>query len=168
MFVVSRRVASRVLEAEPTVKHSTTARVLLVSVLAKVPSHANGGMLHLCVKFLLCMVVRFSYDFQPFDPRLVARRAVKEKVDLPPHMEPYIKDVVRGQLCAFMIGYAPFVLETRVAVESIVHFMPGMRIAIAAHFEDVPLFERCDMGFVEPCGEVETNGDWRRRREGET
>ncbi|CAM9733800.1 unnamed protein product, partial [Laminaria digitata] len=75
-------------------------------------------------------------------PRSVARRDIEEDVDLSPHMEPYVKDVVRGQLCAFMIGFAPFVLETQVAVESIVHFMPGMRIAIAAHYEDVPLFER--------------------------
>ena len=57
-------------------------------------------------------------------------------------MEPYVNDITRGQLCAFMIGFAPFVRETQVSAESVAQFMPGMRIAIAAHAEDVSLFER--------------------------
>lgn len=66
----------------------------------------------------------------------------KERVELPPHKEPYVNGITRGQLCAFMVGIAPFVLEAQVAAESVAHFMPGMRIAIAAHAEDVSLFER--------------------------
>ena len=57
-------------------------------------------------------------------------------------MVPYVDGIMQGQLCAFMIGFAPFVLETKVAAESVAYFMPGMRIAIAAHAEDVSLFER--------------------------
>lgn len=61
---------------------------------------------------------------------------------LTPDMQPYVNDIRRGQLCMFLIGYAPFVSETRVIVESIVHFMPGTRIAIAAHANDFPVYNR--------------------------
>lgn len=69
-------------------------------------------------------------------------RSSEEKEHVPPHMEPYVNDITRGQLCAFTVGFAPFVLEAQVAAESVAYFMPGMRIAIAAHTDDVSLFER--------------------------
>ena len=81
--------------------------------------------------------------------------------DLPPHMQPYVNGIVQGELCTFIIGFAPFVLETQVAVESVAHFMPGMRIAIAAHYEDVPLFERCGRRAL-----LAGNGDWEEGKGG--
>eukprot|EP00903_Cladosiphon_okamuranus_P008170 g7869.t1 len=66
--------------------------------------------------------------------------ALDSSVDPPD--EPYVKGIKRGQICAFMSGFSFFVMETKVAVESILHFMPGMRIAIATHAEEVSLFQR--------------------------
>lgn len=63
-------------------------------------------------------------------------------------MEPFEKDMTRGQLCAFLVGYPAFLPETQVVVKSILHFMPGMRIAIATSSADVSVFERCCRGRV--------------------
>ncbi|CAM9729877.1 unnamed protein product [Scytosiphon promiscuus] len=44
---------------------------------------------------------------------------------------PYGKDLVRGDLCAFMTGYFIFLAETEASVRSLAHFMPGMRVRVA-------------------------------------
>lgn len=59
-----------------------------------------------------------------------------------PANEPYLKDITRGQICAFMTGFSSFLKETEVTVKSIVHFMPGMRVAIATQDHDISVFER--------------------------
>lgn len=72
------------------------------------------------------------------DPR--PRSASDSSVD-PPN-EAYVKGIKRGQICAFMSGFSFFIMETKVAVESILHFMPGMRVAIATQAEEVSVFQR--------------------------
>lgn len=59
-----------------------------------------------------------------------------------PANEPYAKGVTRGQICAFMTGFSSFLRETQVTVKSVMHFMPGMRMAIATQAEDVSVFQR--------------------------
>lgn len=59
-----------------------------------------------------------------------------------PADEPYVNNISRGQICAFMTGFSSFLKETEVAVRSILHFMPGMRVAIATHAGDFSLFDR--------------------------
>lgn len=54
----------------------------------------------------------------------------------------YSGNVTRGELCAFMIGYFEFLPETTVAVSSVVHFMPGMRVGIATNPRDFHVFNR--------------------------
>lgn len=51
-------------------------------------------------------------------------------------------NITRGQMCAFMVGYFEFFPETKVAVSSVVHFMPGMRIGIATNPKDFHVFNR--------------------------
>eukprot|EP00752_Nemacystus_decipiens_P004759 g4334.t1 len=59
-----------------------------------------------------------------------------------PADEPFVEGIKRGQICAFMTGFSFFIMETKVAVESVLHFMPGMRVAIATQAEEVSVFER--------------------------
>lgn len=57
---------------------------------------------------------------------------------------PFTKDLVRGNLCAFIAARADEVEQWEVTVMSIVQFVPGMRVAVAAEGEDgVAAFERC-------------------------
>lgn len=73
------------------------------------------------------------------------RRASLTDDDKPvdPADEPFVEGIKRGQICAFMTGFSFFIMETKVAVDSILHFMPGMRVAIATQAEEVSVFERC-------------------------
>lgn len=57
-------------------------------------------------------------------------------------MIPFTKDMVRGELCAFMYGYYAFLSELTVIVEGMLHFMPGMRIAIATNPSHFSVFNR--------------------------
>lgn len=59
-----------------------------------------------------------------------------------PDMEPFTKDLVRGNLCAFVSGYHVFLPETLVAVRSVHHFMPGMRMTVATHPGEFSVFNR--------------------------
>lgn len=45
---------------------------------------------------------------------------------------PYVNDLVRGNLCAFIAGSLDEVDEVEVAVMSVLQFLPGMRVAVAA------------------------------------
>lgn len=49
----------------------------------------------------------------------------------------FVQDVVRGSICAFVAGTTSDAARTTVTVESILRFMPGVRVAIAA--EDAAL-----------------------------
>ena len=45
---------------------------------------------------------------------------------------PYVNDLVRGNLCAFFAGDQNEVDQVEVAVRSVLQFVPGMRVAVAA------------------------------------
>ena len=45
---------------------------------------------------------------------------------------PYVNDLVRGNLCAFIAGDEHDVDQVEVAVKSVLQFLPGMRVAVAA------------------------------------
>lgn len=60
---------------------------------------------------------------------------------------PFIKDLVRGNLCAFIAAREDDVQQWEVTVMSILQFVPGVRVAIAAEGNDgVAAFERCVCG----------------------
>eukprot|EP00903_Cladosiphon_okamuranus_P015305 g14139.t1 len=54
----------------------------------------------------------------------------------------YRGDTTRGEMCAFLVGYFEFLPEARVAVSSVSHFMPGMKVGIATHPWDFHVFNR--------------------------
>ena len=45
---------------------------------------------------------------------------------------PYVNDLVRGNLCAFIAGGVNEVDQVEVAVMSVLEFLPGMTVAVAA------------------------------------
>lgn len=53
--------------------------------------------------------------------------------DVDPADVSFAHSITRGQLCAFLPGYLEFFQETKLTASSILHFMPGMRIAIATN-----------------------------------
>ena len=55
---------------------------------------------------------------------------------------PYIGNITRGEICAFMVGYFEFFSETEISVSSVTHFMPGMRVRIATTPRDFHVFNR--------------------------
>lgn len=55
---------------------------------------------------------------------------------------PFTHELVRGDLCAFIGGRAGEVEQTRVTVESILEFMPGMRVAVAVEPESFDAYDR--------------------------
>ena len=57
---------------------------------------------------------------------------------------PFTHDLARGDLCAFLGGKAGEVEQTRVTVESILEFMPGMRIAVAVEPDCFDAYDRCE------------------------
>lgn len=60
-------------------------------------------------------------------------RAEQDLPPLDPAMTPFGKGILRGELCAFVPGYFQFIAETEATVQSVVHFMRGMRIRVAVH-----------------------------------
>lgn len=56
----------------------------------------------------------------------------------------YSGNITRGEMCAFLSGYFEFLPEARVAVSSVVHFMPGMRVGIATNPRDFQVFNRSE------------------------
>ena len=44
---------------------------------------------------------------------------------------PYMDDLVRGNICAFIAGDVEEVDQVEVAVMSVLQFLPGMRVAVA-------------------------------------
>lgn len=55
---------------------------------------------------------------------------------------PFVGNTTRGQICAYIPGYFPFLKETSIAVSSILHFMPGVRIGIVTSVNDFQVFNR--------------------------
>lgn len=54
----------------------------------------------------------------------------------------FVQDVVRDRICAFVPGTASDVARTEVTVESILRFMPGMRVVVAAEASVLGAYER--------------------------
>lgn len=54
----------------------------------------------------------------------------------------FTKDTKRGEICAFIEGRADQVLQTDVTVQSILEFLPGLRVAVAVEPESLALYER--------------------------
>lgn len=54
----------------------------------------------------------------------------------------YTGNITRGQICVFMRGYFDFFSETKVSVDSVLHFMPGVRVRIATSPTDFHVFNR--------------------------
>lgn len=54
----------------------------------------------------------------------------------------YTKGVKRGEICAFIEGHADRVLQTDVTVQSILEFVPGVRVAVAAEQDSLAAYER--------------------------
>ena len=54
----------------------------------------------------------------------------------------YVAGIKRGDLCAFMLGYFDFLPETNVSVQSVLQFMPGMRVTIVTDRRDFSVFNR--------------------------
>lgn len=55
---------------------------------------------------------------------------------------PFDRDLIRGNLCAFISSSAQVIGETDASVRSVLTFMPGMRTAIAVSEKDFHLFDR--------------------------
>lgn len=55
---------------------------------------------------------------------------------------PYTHDLARGNLCAFIAGRAGDADLTKVTVMSILSFVPGMRVAVAAEDAELGNYER--------------------------
>ena len=55
---------------------------------------------------------------------------------------PFTQNVARGELCAFLPGYLEFLAETNVTVNSILEFMPGVRVSIATGIYDFHAYNR--------------------------
>lgn len=64
---------------------------------------------------------------------------------------PFTDHVARGNLCAFVAGRADEVEQWEVAVTSILLFVPGMRIAVAAEADGVDAYQRCGVAINIVC-----------------
>ena len=62
--------------------------------------------------------------------------------DMDPAATPFIGDITRGNICVFIPGYFDFFHETRLAVDAILNFMPGVRVAIATDPKEYHVFHR--------------------------
>lgn len=54
----------------------------------------------------------------------------------------FTADVKRGEICAFVEGHADRVLQTEVTVQSVLEFVPGVRVAVAAEPDSLAEYER--------------------------
>ena len=54
----------------------------------------------------------------------------------------FTKDVTRGEICAFEPGYLEFLAETNHTVNSVLGFMPGVRVSIATSIYDFHVYNR--------------------------
>lgn len=59
-----------------------------------------------------------------------------------PKEKEFLGGIKHGNICIFIPGYFEFFHETRLAVDSIYSFMPGVRVVIATHPMDYHVFYR--------------------------
>ena len=55
---------------------------------------------------------------------------------------PYVNELVRGNMCAFVAGHLNEVDHVEVAVMSVLQFLPGMTVAVAADNEGFDAYQR--------------------------
>lgn len=55
---------------------------------------------------------------------------------------PFVGDIARGNICAFIAGNADTVDQLEVTVTSILQFVPGMRVAVAVEAESLETYRR--------------------------
>lgn len=67
---------------------------------------------------------------------------LEEPPGINPAAAPFVGDIMHGNICLFIPGYFEFFHEARLAVESVLTFMPGVRIVIATHPMDYHVFYR--------------------------
>lgn len=51
-------------------------------------------------------------------------------------------DITNENICVFISGYFEFYHETKVSIESVKKFMPGVRVTVASHPMDFHVFNR--------------------------
>lgn len=101
--------------------------VLLMGCLAKQNS-LYGPFLQRCDT-----VMPVSYVFTPTSSRRLATSVEDaQSIFADATVLPYVNDLVRGNLCAFIAGEANEVNGVEVAVKSVLQFFPGMTVAVAA------------------------------------
>ncbi|CAM9281756.1 unnamed protein product [Ectocarpus fasciculatus] len=54
----------------------------------------------------------------------------------------YVGSTTTNQMCVFLRGYFDLLAEARLSVSSVLHFMPGLRVAVATHPRDFQVFNR--------------------------
>lgn len=74
----------------------------------------------------------------PADPTWTFFREAAER--------PFVGDVTRGNTCGFIAGRADEAEMWEVTAKSILEFLPGMRVAVAAEAEGLAEYERCAYG----------------------
>lgn len=67
---------------------------------------------------------------------------LEEPPSVKPAGAPFIGDIMHGNICHFIPGYFEFFHETRLAVATILTFMPGVRVVVATHPMDYHVFYR--------------------------
>lgn len=56
--------------------------------------------------------------------------------------EPFTAGVTRGNICVFLAGGADELEQIDVSVQSVMDFVPGVRVAVAANDESLGAYER--------------------------
>lgn len=54
----------------------------------------------------------------------------------------FTKDIARGEICVFVPGYLEYLAETNHTVNSVLGFMPGVRVSIATGIFDFHVYNR--------------------------
>lgn len=73
--------------------------------------------------------------------------------------EPFTQDLARGNVCVFFAGGPDEVKQMDVSVQSVLDFVPGVRIAVAADVGTLEVYQRCVRQFL---SFPRTTDDWLR------
>ena len=55
---------------------------------------------------------------------------------------PFVRKLVRADMCAFVPGFFKYINETEATVLSVLTFMPGMRVVVPAHERDFYAYQK--------------------------
>ena len=59
-----------------------------------------------------------------------------------PAVTPFVGNITHGNICVFIPGYFAFFHETKLAVETVLSFMPGVKVVIPTHPMEHHAFRR--------------------------